>query len=165
MLKNFDPFWLLAGLDLKKCNMNDFVCAVAQERFEEKQSRYYIHLLGGIPVNRTGNVIPAMQRLIACASEGKSVILFPEGARSRDGSMLPIKPGVGKIALESGTNILPVRIDGGFEIWPRHRSLPSLFNWKRIRRHKLTVTYKPVIRVEGKSEEEIMKQLTDAISS
>ncbi|MCQ2509250.1 MAG: AMP-binding protein [Lachnospiraceae bacterium] len=160
----FDPFWLLAGLDLKKCDMNDFVCAVAQERFEEKQSRYYIQLLGGIPVNRTGNTIPAMQRLITCASEGKNVILFPEGARSRDGGMLLIKSGVGKIALESGTNILPIRIDGGFEIWPRHKNLPSLFNWKRMRRHKLTVTYKPVIQVEGNSEEEIMKHLIQAIS-
>jgi 1-acyl-sn-glycerol-3-phosphate acyltransferase len=42
-----------------------------------------------------------------------SVVVFPEGTRSRDGKILPYKPGAVRIiATESGLPLLPVAIDG-----------------------------------------------------
>ena len=160
----FDPFWLLSGFSSRKIKDGEIICAVANERFSERKSMYYIKLLGGISVNRNGNSTFAMQRMISCLRGGNSLILFPEGARSRDGNMLPIKSGVAKIATLSKTCILPVRIEGGFEIWPRNRKNPRFFDWKHMRRYPLRIIYKPVLSVEGVNEPKIMKRLTKEIS-
>ena len=43
-------------------------------------------------------------------SEGKALLLFPEGTRSRDGNFLEPKLGIGMIALEAGVPIVPAYI-------------------------------------------------------
>jgi 1-acyl-sn-glycerol-3-phosphate acyltransferase len=56
-------------------------------------------------------------------------ILFPEGCRSRDGAMLPFKPGLGMLVAETAVPIVPCYLDGCFEalrpetIWPRRRRI------------------------------------------
>ncbi len=41
-----------------------------------------------------------------------SYILFPEGARSRDGKMLPFKPGLGMLVAETSVPVVPCHLDG-----------------------------------------------------
>jgi 1-acyl-sn-glycerol-3-phosphate acyltransferase len=54
-----------------------------------------------------------------------SYILFPEGARSRDGKMLPFKPGLGMLVAQTRVPVVPCHITGAFEAlrpetnWPR----------------------------------------------
>lgn len=56
-------------------------------------------------------------------------ILFPEGARSRDGRMLPFKPGLGMLVAGTDVPVVPCRLEGCFEAllpgrrWPRPRRL------------------------------------------
>jgi 1-acyl-sn-glycerol-3-phosphate acyltransferase len=52
-------------------------------------------------------------------SKGCSVVIFPEGTRSRDGSLGPFKKGGFHLALNSGAQIVPVAIRGSREIMPR----------------------------------------------
>jgi 1-acyl-sn-glycerol-3-phosphate acyltransferase len=54
--------------------------------------------------------------------EGKSVVTFPEGARSKDGTVKPFKQGIFYLAIESGVPIIPISIIGAGEIMPK-RSL------------------------------------------
>jgi 1-acyl-sn-glycerol-3-phosphate acyltransferase len=44
--------------------------------------------------------------------EGNSVMIFPEGTRSKDGNMQPFKSGAFRIALEAGVPILPIALCG-----------------------------------------------------
>ena len=46
------------------------------------------------------------------------MILFPEGTRSRDGSLAAFKPGIGLLATRTGVPVVPVRIDGLHAILP-----------------------------------------------
>lgn len=46
---------------------------------------------------------------------GNSVMIFPEGTRSRDGNVQPFKTGAFRIALETKASILPIAIRGTFE--------------------------------------------------
>ena len=54
--------------------------------------------------------------------EGKSVVTFPEGTRSKDGTVKPFKQGMFHLAIESGVSIIPISIIGAKEIMPK-RSL------------------------------------------
>jgi 1-acyl-sn-glycerol-3-phosphate acyltransferase len=67
----------------------------------------------------------AMQSLDEAAlriREGKSVMTFPEGTRSRDGEIKPFKQGTFHLAIKSGVPIIPVSIVGSGQIMPK-RSL------------------------------------------
>jgi len=53
-------------------------------------------------------------------------ILFPEGGRTRDGSMLPFKPGVGMMVAGTPVPVVPCHLRGTFEVFPPNRVLPRL---------------------------------------
>jgi hypothetical protein len=66
-----------------------------------------------------------MEVAIAALRAGMPVVLFPEGTRSEDGSMGPLRRGIVLIARQSGCPVVPVYIDGAFECWPRRRRWPQ----------------------------------------
>lgn len=53
-------------------------------------------------------------------------VLFPEGARSRDGKPLPFKPGLGRLVAGTSVPVVPCWIDGAFEALPPDAKLPRL---------------------------------------
>jgi lysophosphatidate acyltransferase len=63
-----------------------------------------------------------MQRAAArMAKERLSVFVAPEGTRTESGELLPFKKGVVHLALASGAPIVPMLIDGAFEVHPPGR--------------------------------------------
>lgn len=56
---------------------------------------------------------------------GASLVVFPEGARSRDGHMRPFKKGAYQLALEFRLPLVPVSINGAYDVMPRSSWLPK----------------------------------------
>ena len=81
--------------------------------------------------------------------EGTSLVVFPEGARTYDGCMIPFKKGAYQLADELQLPIVPVTIDGSFEI------LPRTAGFSFVRRHKLIMTIHAPIPPCGKGIEDI----------
>lgn len=55
---------------------------------------------------------------------GASLVVFPEGARTNDGHMKPFKKGAFQLALEFGLPIVPISINGAYDVMPRSTYLP-----------------------------------------
>ena len=66
--------------------------------------------------------------------------MFPEGTRSKDGELGPLKSGIAVLAARAGVPIVPAGVAGTFEAWPRSRLFP--------RPHPLRVHYGPPILPE-----------------
>lgn len=76
---------------------------------------------GYIPVDRSHGR-KALQSLNEAAqriSDGTSVIIFPEGTRSRDGHLQPFKSGAMVLAIKAGVPIVPVAITGTHGVLPK----------------------------------------------
>jgi 1-acyl-sn-glycerol-3-phosphate acyltransferase len=71
-------------------------------------------LAGDIPVERgtARSAVRALQRCRAVLARRVSVIIFPEGTRSKTGELLPFKDGAFHLAIETGVPILPLAVSG-----------------------------------------------------
>ncbi|HEY1065755.1 MAG TPA: lysophospholipid acyltransferase family protein, partial [Pirellulales bacterium] len=81
-------------------------------------------LLNSIPVDREGMGFGGLKETLRRLQAGNMVLIFPEGERSRSGEVLPIKPGFSALAKRAGVPLIPMAIDGAFEVWPRGQPLP-----------------------------------------
>ena len=70
-----------------------------------------------------------------------TLVLFPEGTRSRDGRLGRFRRGAFALALETPAPLVPAALDGGHRVYP-----PGA---KRVRPGTITVRLGPAIRVEG----------------
>lgn len=81
--------------------------------------------------------------------EGTSLVVFPEGARTYNGSMGSFKKGAFQLADELQLPVVPVTIDGSFEILPRTAGVSF------VKRHRLIMTIHAPIPPSGKGIEDI----------
>jgi 1-acyl-sn-glycerol-3-phosphate acyltransferase len=96
-----------------------------------------IRSVGGFPIQREGMGASGMKETLRRLRSGGIVTLFPEGTRSPDGQLGPLKPGIALLVSRAGVPIVPVGLAGPFEVWPRFRSFPV--------RHPVRIHYGPPI--------------------
>lgn len=61
----------------------------------------------------------ALERAVETLKSGVSLMVFPEGTRSKDGKLLPFRPGPFTMAIESGAAVVPVSVHGTRELMPK----------------------------------------------
>jgi 1-acyl-sn-glycerol-3-phosphate acyltransferase len=83
-------------------------------------------LLNALPIwrNKGGaqQVKQLRQRLV---EEACIYLLFPEGARTRTGQMLPFKSGIGMLVAQTSVPVVPCYLHGTFEAFPANRIVPQ----------------------------------------
>lgn len=96
-------------------------------RFVIKQELEHVPFIGwyarsmGMVFIKRGHAREAAERLhgiVALVRGGHSLCAFPEGTRSRDGSVRPFKGGAFQVALQAGVPVVPIAIDGSGEVLP-----------------------------------------------
>lgn len=101
------------------------------------------------------NSIRALGQIL---TDGKNLVIFPEGTRTRTGQVATFKKTFAILAKEINVPIVPVRIEGAYEAWPRTKKLP--------RRHKVTVTYlPPIMPTVEESYDQLAERVRQAIVS
>lgn len=107
--------------------------------------------------------IAGIKRTIAGAEDhlrhGMSMVIFPEGARTWDGRMRPFKKGAFLLAKEFNLPVVPLTIEGSFEVMPRFRRIP--------RPGRITITiHRPVEPpAGGYRRDELMQTVYNVIAS
>jgi 1-acyl-sn-glycerol-3-phosphate acyltransferase len=96
-------------------------------RFVAKRELFRIPIFGWalastgcISIDRTnrGRAIRSLRAAGERIRAGRSVVLFPEGSRSRDGRLAPFKKGAFHLAVQAGVPVVPVAITGSFQVDP-----------------------------------------------
>jgi len=79
-------------------------------------------LAGDIPVKRGfgPSAVEAMERCRKVLRQKVSVMIFPEGTRSKTAELLPFKDGAFRLAVEAGVPILPLALSGTGTALPKH---------------------------------------------
>jgi 1-acyl-sn-glycerol-3-phosphate acyltransferase len=99
--------------------------------------------LNVIPVDQKNADRSALMGAIRVVREGGAVLIFPEGTRSPDGKLQAGQPGIGMIAAKTGAPVLPARITGSFEAFPRGDT------GKGLRPCPISVSFGPPLRFQA----------------
>jgi 1-acyl-sn-glycerol-3-phosphate acyltransferase len=86
--------------------------------------RWLIRSLNGIPIDREGLGMSGLKETLRRLKHGRVVVIFPEGTRTRDGEVQPLKPGFAALARRAHVPLVPAAVVGAFECWPRHLRFP-----------------------------------------
>jgi 1-acyl-sn-glycerol-3-phosphate acyltransferase len=115
---HFDP--VLVGL----CSDRPMNYLARESLFRIPGFRQLIELYDAIPIDREGTGLGGLKETLRRLKRGEMVLIFPEGSRTRDGEMAPLRPGFLTLARRSQAAVLPVGLDGAFDVLPRHRMIP-----------------------------------------
>ena len=77
-----------------------------------------------LPVDRGKGDLASMKRILSLLKAGNRVLIFPEGTRSPDGSLQAAEAGIGFILAKGEVPVVPVRIFGAYECFPRGSHWP-----------------------------------------
>jgi 1-acyl-sn-glycerol-3-phosphate acyltransferase len=123
-------------------NLDHFFCGVflrRQIRFMSKSQffgnnpllSYVFRVCGHFPVRRGHSDEDAFVTAHSILDRGGCVGIYAEGGRSRSGGLGEPRPGIGRLALESGAPVVPVAIHGSL----------AVRQWRRGRFPRVTVSY------------------------
>lgn len=170
-LENF-PHGVTYVIMTNHCSHLDIPAVIStfpgQLRMIAKQELFHIPVFGQamlatgfIPMNRSNREEAIRQLEIARSKleKGTSIWISPEGTRSRDGKLGPLKKGGFRLALSLQVPILPARITGAFEVLPAGCFSP-------VQGGQVRVHYLPPISVAGHTLDtlpELMAQVEAAL--
>jgi 1-acyl-sn-glycerol-3-phosphate acyltransferase len=87
--------------------------------------------LNVIPVDQDRADMSALKAVIKRVRAGEGTVIFPEGSRTEDGEFLPALPGLGLVIAKTLAPVVPMRIFGAHEAFPR--------GGKKLRLHPITI--------------------------
>ncbi len=87
-----------------------------------------------------------------------SILIFPEGERTKNGKINPFKLGIGIIASNMKVPVIPIKLQGLFEILPRNSNFPK-------KRGKVTIKFAQPLYVRDESYIDTTKKIEEAIKS
>ncbi|HVA66938.1 MAG TPA: lysophospholipid acyltransferase family protein [Elusimicrobiota bacterium] len=117
----------------------DLVSLAAQDYFfSNPLNRWFFgNFTNLLSFNRSKSLKESLLAAGRVLKDGRNLLIFPEGTRTRDGGMGTFKPSLGYMALNFEADVLPVYISGAFEALPRGKIVP--------RSRRLKAVFGPVI--------------------
>ena len=105
-ISDLDPVFVLGMI----FDFHRYRILAKKELFQNPVIGWFLGCLGAVPIDRGAGATETVNRVIAECRAGTSVLIFPEGTRSKDGKLGKLKSGAFVIAGQAGANLLPCRI-------------------------------------------------------
>lgn len=107
-------------------------CALHREiNYLARESLFRFPVVGAVlrswnavPVDRDGGGARGLKAILDRLLKGGAIIVFPEGTRTKDGSLQPARSGIGLMVIKSTAPVIPVRVFGTYEAYGRHMKFP-----------------------------------------
>lgn len=146
---------VVSGLDDERLRNTFFY---ATEEHVRHPLRKYMARNNNVILMEQKNLKNSILKLAEVLKQGKNIVIFPEGTRTKDGKVLPFKKTFAILAKELCIPIVPVRISGAFEAMPRGRRFPAS--------DKITVEYlAPIVAEEGETYDHLAARVRESILS
>jgi 1-acyl-sn-glycerol-3-phosphate acyltransferase len=152
---SYDIFALLGHLPYQ------FKWLAKKELFSIPFFGWAMAAVGYISIDRGGtrDTVEAMNEAAQKIREGMSVVIFPEGSRSPDGSIQPFKKGGFTLAIKSKVPIVPIAISGSRDIMPKDRLTATSGEIRMFVDHPIEIQHCSL-----KDRESLMKKVRETIS-
>jgi len=151
----YDIFTLLSHLPYQ------FKWLAKKELFSVPFLGWTMAAVGYISIDRGGtrNTVEAMNEAAQKIREGMSVVIFPEGSRSPDGSIQPFKKGGFTLAIKSKVPIVPIAISGSRDIMPKDRLTATAGEIRMFVGHPIEIQHYSL-----KDREPLMRKVREVIT-
>jgi 1-acyl-sn-glycerol-3-phosphate acyltransferase len=137
---------------------NRLVVGAAADYFFGNRASSAISALfvGAIPIERTALNRRTIDKAVTLLRNGWSLVIYPEGGRSRDGWGQQFRPGAAFLAKQAGVPVVPVHIRGTFDILRKGRAWP--------RRARSVINFgRPLRFDEGENNRRFTRRLQSAV--
>lgn len=148
-----DGFLLVSALPYSILKKTYFIAE--EGYFNTPLRRWIARHFGIIPVNINRDLKGSLIKASAVLRKGKNIVIFPEGARTRDGSLLEFKKGFAILSKELDVAVVPVVIKGAFESLPIHKSFPQP--------HKIELRFLEPVYPQDKDYQQILSEVYNRI--
>ncbi|MEG1877602.1 MAG: AMP-binding protein [Lachnospiraceae bacterium] len=161
---NFDFLWVT--LNFGKEQFQRLGCLAKKELFNHSFASHVLsRVCGMIPIDRSSFSSQAVSLCRQKIKEGWNFLVYPEGTRTKNGEMGEFKKGAAMLSLSENVPIIPVKIKGGFEIFPAGKKLPRLFDFKHMRRCRVEVAFATPITDYSLDVDSLNRKLRDTVAS
>lgn len=140
-----DGLWIMGGIPSGQLPRFSVIGGSDLEQSYGLTGRILFRVGKVIPIDRHGNPLRGLLLAKKAIERNTIVMIHPEGTRTPDGRIGEMKNGAAYLAIKTKVPVIPVYIDGAYEVFSRHMSLPHPIDWKRLRRKEVTVEFCPAI--------------------
>lgn len=161
---NFDFLWVT--LRFGKDQFQKLGCLAKKELFNNTAaSKILARVCGMIPIDRSSLNSQAVNLCKQKMEEGWNFLIYPEGTRTKDGTLGTFQKGAAMLSVSENVPIIPVKIKGGFEIFPAGHKLPKLFDFKHMRRCRVEVAFAKPITGADADIDALNQRLYDTVAA
>lgn len=161
-----DGMWI--GAALPRGHFKKMAC-IAGKDLEDKHGllgKLIVRVGRAIAVDRFGNPIRGLIIAKKKVDEGNILLVHPEGTRSHDGRLAEMKDGATYIAIKSKVPLVPIYIEGGYNVFPRQSKWPKPFDHENKRKKRVNLYIgKPLLPSDYSNAKEMTAALIDWMQS
>lgn len=126
-VSNHQSFWdpLLIGVGSRP---RPFISLARKTLFKNPYFGWLIKTLRAIPVDQESESdLSSMRNCLKVLKDGDALLVFAEGSRTYTGNVNTFANGVAMLMKRAEPMIVPVALEGAFDVWPRMKKKPKLF--------------------------------------
>ena len=127
-----------------------------QRHFKKSWQRFFADNHNVIIVDINRELKRSLQKMADVLRKKKNIVIFPEGARTRDGKLAEFKKTFAILSCELHIPIVPAVIQGAYQAMPKGKTIP-------VFKQPISVQFLPPISPENLSYEELTEKVYQTI--